>query len=135
MTSSEKANREQRGTLGRDIRAGSGTGSPRLFGRSGRRGSSGCSPTSLRQSNGLTRAGRLFLGVCPYRALEWASARHANPRVLEAEILLGDCLNLLDRQHFDGLAKVYQALVEASEDKGLKVPRNTERGAHFLDPR
>ena len=77
--------------------------------------------------------GIYFWEFGPYRALEWAKEYHAEPAVLEAKIELGICLNLLDREHFDGLASVYQAVAEEYQDLDLPLPANTQRGAHFLD--
>jgi hypothetical protein len=78
--------------------------------------------------------GIFFWEYAPYRALEWAAARTADqPAVLEATIALRDCLNLLDREHFDGLVRAYEAEVERLQRRGVRVPVNTSRGAHFLD--
>jgi hypothetical protein len=78
--------------------------------------------------------GVYFWEYAPYRALEWGAARFPDrPAVLEATIDLADCLNLLDREHLDGLAKAYGAVVEELEGEGLRIPVNTARGAHFLD--
>ena len=78
--------------------------------------------------------GVYFWEYAPYRALEWGAARFPDrPAVLEATIELGDCLNLLDREHFDGLAQAYEAEVERLQRRGVQIPVNTARGAHFLD--
>jgi hypothetical protein len=78
--------------------------------------------------------GVYFWEYAPYRALEWGTARSsATPAVLEAKIDLGDCLNLLDREHFEGLTAAYEGEVETLRREGVRVPVNTARGAHFLD--
>jgi hypothetical protein len=43
------------------------------------------------------------------------------------------CRNLLDREHFNGLSRAYEAEVERLRRRGVRVPVNTPRGAHFLD--
>lgn len=78
--------------------------------------------------------GIYFWEYAPYRALEWAEARFGDrAAVVQAVVMLGRCLNLLDRRHFAGLEVVYQALVSRYADAGIHVPMNTTRGAHYLD--
>jgi hypothetical protein len=78
--------------------------------------------------------GAYFWEYAPYRAREWAVARclseGGEPAVIRATIKLGRCLNLLDIEHEPSLMRVYESLVEAL---GEDLPRNTERGAHYLD--
>jgi len=79
--------------------------------------------------------GVYFWEYTPYRALEWASARCAQtggePAVIRANVKLGRCLNLLDIEHMPALAQIYHSFVETLGE--AQLPRNTERGAHFLD--
>jgi hypothetical protein len=74
-----------------------------------------------------------FWEYAPYRALEWAMRRceqeGGEPAVIRATVRLGRCLNLLDIEHIPGLLQIYDSFV--AEETPL--PRNTERGAHFLD--
>jgi hypothetical protein len=78
--------------------------------------------------------GVYFWEYAPYRALEWAERRCAvrgdEPVVIRATISLGRCLNLLDREHIAPVRRVYDAFQTVLGDK---LPRNTERGAHYLD--
>jgi hypothetical protein len=79
--------------------------------------------------------GVYFWEYAPYRALDWAILKCApegsQPAVLRATIKLGRCLNLLDIEHLPGLRRMYEAFVERLGEE--RLPRNTERGAHFLD--
>lgn len=79
--------------------------------------------------------GVYFWEYAPYRALEWAITRCAReggqPVVLRATIRLGRCLNLLDVKPIPHLMETYQSLVTSVGL--LNLPRNTERGAHYLD--
>jgi hypothetical protein len=81
--------------------------------------------------------GFYFFEFAPFRAWQWAQAVAdrvgGSPAVIEARVELGRCVNLLDAAHMDGLPDVYGAVCEKYEESGLRVPRNTERGAHFLD--
>ena len=77
--------------------------------------------------------GIYFWEYGPFRALEWAQEHHAEPAVLEARIELGECLNLLDREHFARVVEVYADEVTRLSRIGVRVPENTARGAHFLD--
>jgi len=79
--------------------------------------------------------GVYFWEYAPFRALDWAILRCARsgqePAVVGAKIHLGNCLNLLDTQNSKGLIEGYK-LVDV--DSGPeKMPKNTDRGAHFLD--
>src|SRR5207253_726352 len=71
----------------------------------------------------------------PYRALEWAREKCAQdggePAVIRATIRLGRCLNLLDVEDIPGLVRIYRSFVEILGE--AQLPRNTERGAHYLD--
>lgn len=51
--------------------------------------------------------------------------------MLRARIKLGRCLNLLDIEHVPGLRGAYRSFIETIG--GASAPRNTQRGAHFLD--
>jgi hypothetical protein len=79
--------------------------------------------------------GFYFWEYAPYRALEWAAQRCEQeggvPAVIRATIKLGRCLNLLDIEHIPGLSEMYASYVETTGAE--RMPRNTERGAHFLD--
>lgn len=79
--------------------------------------------------------GFYFWEYAPYRALEWAEQKcqreGGDPTVIRATIKLGRCLNLLDIEHIPGLSEMYDSYVEATEEEHM--PRNTDRGAHFLD--
>ena len=78
--------------------------------------------------------GVYFWEYAPYRALEWATLKcereGGTPTVLRATIQLGRCVNLLDIEHILGLRDMYQYLNAVWADNR---PRNTDRGAHFLD--
>ena len=79
--------------------------------------------------------GVYFWEYAPYRALEWAeqisARRGGKPAVLRATIKLGRCVNLLDIEHIPGLTQIYDNFAGAAG--AAELPRNTERGAHFLD--
>ena len=79
--------------------------------------------------------GVYFWEYAPYRAREWAEARctrdGGEPAVIRATIRLGRCLNLLDIEHIPDLVLMYNSFVQTLGESGL--PRNTDRGAHFLD--
>lgn len=79
--------------------------------------------------------GIYFWEYAPYRALDWAMQRCATsgeePAVLGATIQLGNCLNLLDTEYMQDLTETYQQIVAVIGTANL--PRNTQRGAHFLD--
>ncbi len=79
--------------------------------------------------------GIYFWEYAPYRALDWAMLRCAasgeEPAVVGATIRLGNCLNLLDTQYMQELAQTYQQVV--AEVGSGNLPRNTQRGAHYLD--
>lgn len=79
--------------------------------------------------------GTYFWEYGPFRAREWAHIRCAStgdqPAVIGAVIRLGRCLNLLDTEHIPALEAVYQQLVVGLGTENL--PRNTARGAHYLD--
>ena len=79
--------------------------------------------------------GVYFWEYAPYRALEWAASKceseGGTPAVIRATIKLGRCLNLLDIEHIPGLTEMYALFVEMLGEENL--PRNTGRGAHFLD--
>jgi len=79
--------------------------------------------------------GFYFWEYAPYRALEWAGQKCKQeggiPAVIRATIKLGRCLNLLDVEHIPELIQVYDSYVGTVGAANL--PRNTERGAHFLD--
>ena len=81
--------------------------------------------------------GFYFFEYAPFRAWQWAEAvaerDGGTPAVIKANVVLGRCLNLLDIAHIDGLPDVYEAVKQKYEEEGLKIPRNTDRGAHFLD--
>jgi hypothetical protein len=72
-----------------------------------------------------------------FRAQEWAQARcntvEDEPVVIGATIHLGLCLNLLDTEHIPDLEAVYEKF--AVSISATKMPRNTDRGAHYLDQR
>lgn len=79
--------------------------------------------------------GVYFWEYAPYRALEWAQEKCAHdggvPAVIRATIKLGRCLNLLDIQDIPELERVYRSFVRMLGQ--APIPRNTDRGAHFLD--
>ena len=79
--------------------------------------------------------GIYFWEYAPYRALDWATRKCAReggkPAVIQATIKLGRCLNLLDIEHFPGLASMYNYFAESQGEAPL--PRNTRQGAHYLD--
>jgi hypothetical protein len=79
--------------------------------------------------------GIYFWEYAPYRAMEWAITKCAReggePVVLRTDIRLGRCLNLLDIGKMKILSETYDALALTI---GLEnLPKNTERGAHYLD--
>ena len=79
--------------------------------------------------------GIYFWEYAPYRALDWAMQRCAatgeEPAVVCATIQLGQCLNLLDTEYMQELTETYQQVV--AEVGAGSLPRNTQRGAHYLD--
>jgi len=79
--------------------------------------------------------GFYFWEYAPYRAFEWAEQKckkeGGTPAVIRATIKLGRCLNLLDIEQIPGLLRIYNSLVDTVGMAPL--PRNTDRGAHFLD--
>ena len=78
--------------------------------------------------------GLYFWEYGPQRAADWALRRFpTNAAMLEAEIDLGSCLNLLDAEHFDALASVFDTVRQDRTSAGDLLPENTERGRHELD--
>ena len=78
-------------------------------------------------------SGVYFWEYAPYRAKEWAQQRFGeNWAVLKAEILLGDCLNLLDTDYFEDLRIVHARVVANLQRLDVDVPDN-KRGANRLD--
>ena len=79
--------------------------------------------------------GVYFWEYAPYRALNWAREKTAGlggePAVIKATIKLGRCMNLMDIQHMPDLVRIYSSILEAIGP--AQLPRNTERGAHYLD--
>ena len=79
--------------------------------------------------------GVYFWEYAPYRALEWAGEKCArtggDPAVVRATIRLGRCLNLLDIEHIPDLVELYNQFADTLTVD--QMPRNTDRGAHFLD--
>jgi hypothetical protein len=79
--------------------------------------------------------GVYFWEYAPYRALEWAEEKCRRdggyPVVFQATINLGRCLNLLDIEHVPGLVQMYQSFLGSLGE--TQMPRNSNRGAHFLD--
>jgi hypothetical protein len=79
--------------------------------------------------------GFYFWEYAPYRPFEWAEQKCEKeggaPAVIRATIKLGRCLNLLDIEHIPELIQVYGSFVETVG--AANMPRNTERGAHYLD--
>lgn len=78
--------------------------------------------------------GIYFWEYAPYRALQWAQERSTvsdtSVAVIGATIQLGRCLNLLDVEYMTSLAAVYAAFAALGV---ATLPRNTNRGAHYLD--
>jgi hypothetical protein len=75
--------------------------------------------------------GIYFWEYGPFRAREWAKERYGTEAaVLEATICLGRCLNLLDVEHHPGFSSAYQI---AAQNVSGRIPRNTDKGAHFRD--
>ena len=80
----------------------------------------------------MARGWRLFWEYAPSRAWEWASRRFgAEASVLQATINLGDCLNLLDAEHFAGLQDAYGHLLNILGGEE-RLPKNL-RGRNRLD--
>ncbi|MCW3059568.1 MAG: hypothetical protein JWQ02_1389 [Capsulimonas sp.] len=78
-------------------------------------------------TTGLARVFILF------RARELAKQQYgAEWSVLRANIVLGDCLNLLDTEYFLDLQLVCNAVFEAFRSQGKELPSN-RRGANRLD--
>lgn len=79
--------------------------------------------------------GFYFWEYAPYRALEWATQRceteGGSPVVIRATVKLGRCLNLLDIKHVPELVQIYDSFVATVGEANM--PRNTERGANYLD--
>ncbi len=78
--------------------------------------------------------GIYFWEYAPYRALQWAQERYTFPEgsaaVIGATIQLGRCLNLLDTEYMTTIATTYAAFAASGVET---LPRNTNRGAHYLD--
>lgn len=78
--------------------------------------------------------GVYFWEYAPTRALEWARRRFADQAaVLEADVVLGHCLNLLDAEHADAVQATYRAVVEEKTIPLAYLPENSSRGRHELD--
>jgi hypothetical protein len=81
--------------------------------------------------------GCYFWEYGPFRAQEWAQMRckagEAEPVIIGATIYLGQCLNLLDTEHVPDIEAIYQKF--AISIGATEMPRNTDRGAHYLDQR
>ena len=79
--------------------------------------------------------GFYFWEYAPHRAYEWAEQKcereGGTPAVIRATIKLGHCLNLLDIKHLPDLLEVYNFIATGVGEADM--PRNTNRGAHFLD--
>ena len=79
--------------------------------------------------------GFYFWEYAPYRAFEWAEQKckreGGTPAVIRATIKLGRYLNLLDIKHIPDLNETYKSFAEMAGAE--RMPRNTDRGAHFLD--
>lgn len=77
--------------------------------------------------------GVYFFQDAPNRAREWAAQRYGDEGVvIRSVIRLDDCLDLLDIQSNDLLARAYYVFVELSERARQQLPRQTS-GAHRLD--
>jgi hypothetical protein len=78
-------------------------------------------------------SGVYFWEYAPVRALEWSRRRYGDEgAVIEATVTLGECLNLLDSEHFAGLQAAYEDTVTTLHADGLPVPVN--KGLrHMLD--
>jgi hypothetical protein len=78
-------------------------------------------------------AGIYFWEYAPTRAREWAIRRFGErAAVLQADITLGRCLNLLDTAHFSHLQRTYEKTVLRLAAEGIELPRNRNK-QHFLD--
>jgi hypothetical protein len=67
------------------------------------------------------------------RAEQWAIEKFGNEAdVLEVEIDLGQCLNLLENTHHDGVREIYWKLRAVYRSRGLTLPKNRKK-LHFLD--
>jgi hypothetical protein len=77
--------------------------------------------------------GIYFFQDAPQRAWEWAEERFGHSAaVLAADILLEDCMDLLDRLWFHVLSDSYDAFLAHLKEAGREPPVQT-RGAHRLD--
>ncbi|MCW3061124.1 MAG: hypothetical protein JWQ02_2945 [Capsulimonas sp.] len=78
-------------------------------------------------------SGAYFWEYAPFRAQEWAEEHFgADARIIRADIILGDCLNLLDRAFFTGLQMAHTRLADAFASAGVMLPDN-RRGGNRLD--
>jgi hypothetical protein len=78
--------------------------------------------------------GIYFWEYGPFRAREWAEGRFgAEAAVLEATIRLGRCINLLDIEHHEQFAEVYDEALQEAGRRGASIPRNTDTGGHYRD--
>lgn len=78
-------------------------------------------------------SGAYFWEFAPYRALEWARQRFKeNAAVVEATLVLDQCLNLLDSAYFERLEAAYEAVASSFRHGGIVLPEN-RRGRHLLD--
>ena len=80
--------------------------------------------------------GVYFFQDAPRRAWEWADVgaarRGTEPAVIRAEILLGDCMDLLDIQWVETLSLAYAGYKRQLRRIRERLPRQT-KGAHRLD--
>jgi hypothetical protein len=69
--------------------------------------------------------GIYFWEYAPYRAWQWALARHGtNGAVVEATIRLGRCLDLSDIRYTEAIRRAFDGLREAYAASGLRMPEN-----------
>jgi hypothetical protein len=88
---------------------------------------------SSREYDWLGR-GVYFWEYGPFRALDWARSRFGSQGVvLEANILLGRCLNLLDVEHSAAFGVAYDLAMTEAERKGVRLLDNLPDGRYYLD--
>lgn len=80
--------------------------------------------------------GVYFWQDAPLRAWEWADElagkRGSQPAVIRAEILLEECMDLLDIKWAEALRALYQILEREYQLQGRELPMNKGK-AHYLD--
>lgn len=80
-------------------------------------------------------SGTYFWQDDPQRAWEWASQRHPvqDSAVIEVEIELDECLDLIGPTYMELLAQAYRQLEAVYASRGVAMRENMPDGRHYLD--